>query len=120
MQMAEAQAKVQEAQARAEKAKADAVKAQADAEKAQYEAKTAKANWAQAHMDNLRDVERHDVEMTHGHVAHEQDRTHRQDRHGADMTVLGLKARAAAAAGEPTSGPTAEAEMAQMENESAQ
>jgi hypothetical protein len=95
MQMAEAQAKVEEAQARADKAKSDAKKAAADAEKAEYEAQTAKANWAQTHMSNLRDVERHDVDMTRSHVEHSRDHAHAMDRHGADMTILGLEARRA-------------------------
>jgi hypothetical protein len=95
MQMAEAQAKVAEAQAKAEKAQADAVKAKADAEKAQYEAATAKANWAQTHMDNLRDVERHDQDMARGHVNHSRDHAHAMDRHGADMTLLGIEANRA-------------------------
>jgi hypothetical protein len=92
MQMAEAQAKVEEAQARAAKAKADAEKAAADAEKAKYEAATAKANWAQTHMDNLRDIERHDVDMTRGAVDHRRSHAHAMDRHGAEMTILGLDA----------------------------
>jgi hypothetical protein len=95
MQMAEAQAKVEEAQARADKAKSDAKKAAADAEKAEYEAKTAKANWAQTHMDNLRDVERHDQDMARGHVNHSRDHAHAMDRHGADMTIMGIEAHRA-------------------------
>jgi hypothetical protein len=95
MQMAEAQAKVEKAQAEAAKAKADAAKAAADAEKAQYEAATAKANWAQTHMDNLRDVERHDHDMARGHVNHSRDHAHAMDRHGADMTIMGIEAHRA-------------------------
>lgn len=95
LQMAEAQAKVEEAQAKAAKAKADAVKAQADAEKAQYEAQTAKANWAQTHMDNLRGIERHDAEMARGEVDHRRTHAHEMDRHSADMTILGLEANRA-------------------------
>jgi hypothetical protein len=95
MQMAEAQAKVEEAQARAAKAKADAEKAAADAEKAKYEAATAKATWAQTHMDNLRDIERHDTDIARGEQAHVQDRAHKQDRHEADLVILGLNANRA-------------------------
>lgn len=95
MQFAEAQAKVEKAQAEAAKAKSDAVKAQAEAEKAQYEAAKAKADLAQTHMDNLRDVDRHDAEMALDADAHLQDRAHKQDRHGADMLILGLEANRA-------------------------
>lgn len=92
MQMAEMQAKVREAEAKAAKAEADAAKAKSDAEKAQYEAQTAKANWAETHMQNLRGIERHDADMTRGERDHQRDHAHAMDRHGADMTILGLDA----------------------------
>jgi len=95
MQMAEAQAKVEEAQARAVKAKADAEKAVADAEKAKYEAQRAKADLANTHMDNLRTIETHDHTMARGQVNHSRDHAHAMDRHGADMTILGLDAQRA-------------------------
>jgi hypothetical protein len=92
LQMAEAQAKVEKAQADAETAKQAARKATADADKAESEAQTAKANLANTHMDNLRKIESHDHDMARGHVQHRQSTTHQQDRHAADMTILGLNA----------------------------
>lgn len=92
MQFAEMQAKVKEAEAKADKAEADARKAVADADRAESEAKKAKADLANTHMDNLRTIERHDVDMTRGEVDHRRDHAHAMDRHGADMTLLGIEA----------------------------
>jgi hypothetical protein len=118
MQMAEAEAKLKEAQAKADKAEADARKALAEADRAETEAQIMRQQLAAKHMSALRDIESHGHDMARAHVRHAQDVQHRQDRHAADQTILGIKARAAAAAGQPTTGPAAEAEMAQMENES--
>jgi hypothetical protein len=90
MQFAELQAKVKEAEAKAAKAEADARKAVADAEKAETEAATAKANWAETHMTNLRRIEQHDHDQARGHVAHAQETQHAQDRHEIDLTVKGF------------------------------
>jgi len=90
MQMAEMQAKVMEAEAKAQKAKADARKAIADADRAESEAQKAKADLAQTHMDNLRDIEAHDHDMARGHVQHEQNTRHAQDRHEIDLTLRGF------------------------------
>jgi hypothetical protein len=49
----------------------------------------------QTHMDNLRDVERHDQDMARGHVNHSRDHAHAMDRHGADMTIMGIEANRA-------------------------
>jgi hypothetical protein len=46
-------------------------------------------------MGNLRDIERHDAEMSRGHVDHHRSHAHAMDRHGADMTILGLEAKRA-------------------------
>lgn len=77
---AEMQAKVEKAQAEAEtakqnsrKAKADADKAEADAAAAVENAKAAKANWAEAHMTNLRNIHDHDIETGRGHERHDAD-----------------------------------------------
>jgi hypothetical protein len=90
LQFTEAQAKVEEALARAEKAKQDARKAKADADKAESEAQTAKANWAETHMANLRNIESHDHGMARGHVEHGRSHAHEMDRHSADMAERGI------------------------------
>jgi hypothetical protein len=95
MQFAELQAKVKEAEAKADKAEADARKAVADADRAESEAKKAKADLANTHMDHLRTIEAHDHDMARGHVEHSRDHAHAMDRHGADMTLLGIEARRA-------------------------
>jgi hypothetical protein len=92
MQMAEAEAKVAKAKAEAAKADADARKAKADADKAETEAQIAKADLANTHMDNLRTIERHGNEMDRGEQQHKQDTAHKQDRHVADLVVLGISA----------------------------
>jgi hypothetical protein len=45
-------------------------------------------------MDNLRDVERHDIDadMVRGETDHRRQDTHERQRHDADMTILGLNA----------------------------
>jgi hypothetical protein len=95
MQFAEIQAKVKEAEAKAAKAEADARKAVADADRAESEAKKAKADLANTHMEHLRTIEAHDHDMARGHVDHARDHQHAMDRHGADMTILGLDAKRA-------------------------
>jgi hypothetical protein len=95
MQFAEMQAKVKEAEAKAAKAEADARKAVADADRAESEAKKAKADLANTHMDHLRTIEGHDHDMARGHVNHSRDHAHAMDRHGADMTIMGIEAHRA-------------------------
>lgn len=90
MAMAEQQAKTEKAVAEAETAKQNARKAKADADKAESEAQTAKANWAETHMENLRNVERHDGDMTRGEVDHGRAHQHEQDRHETDMASRGM------------------------------
>jgi hypothetical protein len=43
----------------------------------------------------LRTIEAHDHDMARGHVEHSRDHAHAMDRHGADMTLLGIEARRA-------------------------
>ncbi|RZN21928.1 portal protein, partial [Bradyrhizobium sp. Leo121] len=95
LQMAEAQAKVREAEARAVKAEADAKKAMADAARSEIEAEKAKVGLAQTHMDNLRDVERHGAEMARDAQEHAQDTAHKQDKHEAELVILGVNTQRA-------------------------
>ena len=92
MQLAEGQAKVEKAQADAETAKANAKKAIADAEKAETEAKIKMAELAKLHVDNVHGIERDHIDMTRSNATHERDNTHAQDRHTAEMTIMGLSA----------------------------
>ncbi|MCK1430894.1 portal protein [Bradyrhizobium sp. 87] len=95
MQFAELQAKVKEAEAKAAKAEADVRKAVADADRAESEAKKAKADLANTHMDHLRTIESHDHDMARGEIEHSRSHAHAMDRHGADMTLLGIDTRRA-------------------------
>jgi hypothetical protein len=84
--------KMAEQKAKTDKAEAEARKANAEADKLELEVQAAKQRLASAHMDELRTIEAHDHNMARGHVRHAQDTTHKQDRHSADMTILGLDA----------------------------
>lgn len=109
MVMAEAQAKVEEAQAKAASAKEAARKAKADADTAEANAAKTKIDSAQAHMDNLRDVEQNshemakrakeqtafDEEQARKVAAHNQTVQHKQDVHEVEMALRGLTQRLA-------------------------
>lgn len=92
MQMAEAQAKVEKSLAEAEEAKAKARQAVADAEKAETEAQLKRVELANTHMENLRTIQRHDSDLEREERTHEQDFTHKHDRHAANMAVIGIGA----------------------------
>lgn len=95
VQMAVVQAQLDKARAEAMEAQAKARKAIAEAEKAEAEAGFKRAETAGLHMDELRSIERHGVEMARGDDQHRQDRVHKQDRHEADLVILGLNANRA-------------------------
>jgi hypothetical protein len=95
VQMAMVQAQLDKANAEAEEAKAKARKAVAEAAKAEAEAGFKRAETAGLHMEELRNIERHGVEMDRAEDQHRQDRTHKQDRHEADLVILGLNANRA-------------------------
>jgi hypothetical protein len=82
------------AEGQADKAEADARKAVADADKPirgqGREGQLARPTWP-----NLRTIERHDQDMARGHVNHSRDHAHAMDRHGADMTIMGIEAHRA-------------------------
>lgn len=88
LQMAELKSKADEAEAKARKALAEA-------DRAETEAKLMRQRLAVGHMQELRTIEAHDHDMARGHVRHAQETTHKQDRHGADMTMMGLEANRA-------------------------
>lgn len=95
LQLAEGQAKAEKAQAEAVTAKANADKAVAEADKARTEALIKRAELARFHIANVRGIERDEVEFGQAIERHSRDMAHGQDRHGADMTIMGLDAQRA-------------------------
>lgn len=90
IQQQELALKMAEQKAKTDKAEAEARRAIAEADRAEAEARLMQAQLAQSHMGELRKIEVHDHEMARGQVRHAQETTHKQDRHAADLTVLGI------------------------------
>lgn len=88
LKMQELQAQAEKMRAEAEEARAKARKALAEAQKAEAEAELTNVVKAEAHMENLRRIEKHDFEMEDRVQA----RQHRQDGHEINMTNAGMNA----------------------------
>lgn len=85
LEVQEAQAKTEAAQENARKAKADADTAEANAEAAKSKAEMSRATAANTHMENLRAIQSHDVDMERGQEVHETDMERGQEAHDTDM-----------------------------------
>jgi hypothetical protein len=97
MQMAEAQAKVEEAEAKATRPRLTPRRPPPMLTEGRIRGRDRQGQLGSPDPHGqLRDVERHDHDMARGHVNHSRDHAHAMDRHGADMTIMGIEANAPA------------------------